>query len=62
MYRSFYFYIGIFQAVPKENEFGITDYYVDGGVLCNYPIMVWDGKIAIFPVNYHVNRELRQKI
>lgn len=34
--------IGVFQSVPyKVNE--NTDIYVDGGLLCNYPIHAFDG-------------------
>ena len=40
--------LGIFQAVPMEDNLGNTDYYVDGGILCNFPIQAWDGKIILF--------------
>ena len=34
----------IFAAVPYENNYrGVTDTYVDGGLLCNYPINCYDG-------------------
>lgn len=34
---------GMFEAVPYQRE-TYTDYYVDGGVLCNYPIHCFDGE------------------
>jgi len=33
---------GVFKAVKLTNERGITDLYVDGGVLCNYPVHAFD--------------------
>ncbi|CAC5393494.1 unnamed protein product [Mytilus coruscus] len=33
---------GVFQSV-QEKLFGETNYYVDGGVICNYPIHCFDG-------------------
>ncbi|KAL3832268.1 hypothetical protein ACJMK2_023928 [Sinanodonta woodiana] len=33
---------GLFQATNQE-EYGQQNYYVDGGVLCNYPINCYDG-------------------
>ncbi|VDI51905.1 Hypothetical predicted protein [Mytilus galloprovincialis] len=33
---------GVFQSVQKK-LFGVTNYYVDGGVICNYPIHCFDG-------------------
>ena len=36
---------GVFQAVKIRNEQGQKDMYVDGGILCNYPVHVFDGKI-----------------
>ena len=37
--------LGVFQAVKIRNEQGQKDMYVDGGILCNYPVHVFDGKI-----------------
>ena len=37
--------LGVFQAVKIRNEQGQKDMYVDGGLLCNYPVHVFDGKI-----------------
>mgnify|MGYP001803140226 CR=1 FL=1 len=37
---------GVFQAVKIRNEQGQKDMYVDGGILCNYPVHVFDGKIC----------------
>ena len=34
---------GLFQAVKLRNSQGNTDMYVDGGLLCNYPVHVYDG-------------------
>jgi len=34
---------GVFKAVKLTNERGFTDLYVDGGVLCNYPVHAFDG-------------------
>ena len=34
---------GLFQAVKLENSGGEMDMYVDGGLLCNYPVHVYDG-------------------
>ena len=45
---------GVFQSVKyKVNE--NTDVYVDGGLLCNYPIHAFDGessKPSIYLVNF----------
>ena len=35
--------LGIFQAVQMRNNSGQTDIFVDGGVVCNYPIHAFDG-------------------
>ena len=34
---------GIFEAVKMTNSIGQTDIYVDGGIVCNYPIHAFDG-------------------
>ena len=39
------FYISaLFQAPKIKNGKGQKDFYVDGGVLCNYPVHAFDGK------------------
>ena len=35
--------LGIFEAVKVKNSFGKTDLYIDGGLICNYPIHAFDG-------------------
>lgn len=37
--------LGIFQAVKVKNDRGDTDVYIDGGLLCNYPVHAFDGKL-----------------
>lgn len=37
------FTTGMFSAT-KYTVFGHTDIFVDGGVLCNYPVHCFDGK------------------
>lgn len=37
--------IGLFQA-PNYKSYGETNLYVDGGVLCNYPIHCFDGQLV----------------
>ena len=34
----------LFQASKIKNGKGKKDFYVDGGVLCNYPVHAFDGK------------------
>ncbi|XP_067948270.1 uncharacterized protein [Watersipora subatra] len=34
---------GIFEAVKLKNGLGQTDVYIDGGLVCNYPIHAFDG-------------------
>ena len=40
---SLYTFLGVFTARIYDNH-GQFDTYVDGGVLCNYPIQCYDGK------------------
>jgi predicted acylesterase/phospholipase RssA len=41
------FYLsGVFQCVRQINN-DCEDVYVDGGLLCNYPIHAFDGKYSI---------------
>ena len=39
--------LGVFQAVQLKNDCGQTDMYVDGGLVCNYPIHAFDGTLAM---------------
>ena len=36
-------FLGVFQVV-RDTFNGHEDVYIDGGLLCNYPIHVFDGK------------------
>ena len=38
----FFFFSGVFQCVREMNN-DYEDVYVDGGLLCNYPIHAFDG-------------------
>lgn len=44
-------YVGIFQAVKRINDLGQTDVYIDGGLLCNYPVHAFDGKWPLTPLH-----------
>lgn len=35
---------GVFQSYRHVTDDGTMDVYVDGGLLCNYPIHAFDGK------------------
>lgn len=39
----FLFFEGVFQCVREMNN-DYEDVYVDGGLLCNYPIHAFDGE------------------
>ena len=39
-----HYFAGVFQVV-RETFNGQEDVYVDGGLLCNYPIHAFDGKL-----------------
>ena len=43
---------GLFQAVKLENSGGEMDMYVDGGLLCNYPVHVYDGMKRVRVASY----------
>ncbi len=42
----------LFQAIPYQQH-STVDYYVDGGLLCNFPIHCFDGKIVKFITFMH---------
>ena len=35
---------GVFTPMHIKTVAGTKDYYVDGGVLCNFPLHAYDGK------------------
>lgn len=35
---------GVFTPMRIKTVAGTKDYYVDGGVLCNFPLHAYDGK------------------
>lgn len=41
---SFLLLLGLFRAVPYLHDWD-EDFYIDGGVLCNYPIHAYDGML-----------------
>lgn len=36
--------VGVLEPVQLQHLDGQCDMYIDGGVICNYPIFVFDGK------------------
>ena len=44
-YLKFY-NTGVFTPMRIKTVAGTKDYYVDGGVLCNFPLHAYDGKYA----------------
>ena len=46
---------GVFQSYHHVADDGTMDVYVDGGLLCNYPIHAFDGKWSITLENAAVN-------
>ena len=42
---TFVVFVGVFQCVREMNN-DYEDVYVDGGLLCNYPIHAFDGKLS----------------
>jgi len=37
------YFTGVLEPISLENVTGSTDLYIDGGVICNYPVYVFDG-------------------
>lgn len=48
-------FLGLFEAVKLKNYLGEEDVYVDGGLLCNYPIHAFDGGFDIYFSMYALN-------
>jgi hypothetical protein len=46
--------IGLFQPQKIRNDKGQKDVYVDGGVLCNYPLHAFDGKFTNLTLQYAI--------
>ena len=56
LYVVIYLFPVVFQPVLHKDEYtGQWDYYVDGGVLCNYPIHSFDGKLSVCVCNYPIH-------
>ena len=59
-----YLVLGLFQATQYETH-GQENTYVDGGVLCNYPIHCYDGKSLLYCLIHGVQhmgfRQFQQK-
>ncbi len=49
----------MYQAV-KYKKYSHVDYYIDGGVLCNYPIHCFDGELYLLHILIQLNARLRQ--
>ena len=47
MYTYMYMYmivpVGYIQPMKYVNAAGVSQYYVDGGVVCNFPLHCFDG-------------------
>ena len=42
--NGFNYFTALFMPIKLFTNAETTDYYVDGGVLCNYPLHAYDGK------------------
>ena len=42
--RLIFYFTGVFTPMRIKTVAGTKDYYVDGGVLCNFPLHAYDGK------------------
>lgn len=51
MFVSFLFNLGVLEPIRMHHADGNSDLYIDGGVICNYPIYAFDG---MFTVLIHV--------
>ena len=46
------FFSGLIQPVRYTNEAGVEQYYVDGGVVCNYPLHAFDGRWTLYTAQW----------
>ena len=38
------YFLGVLEPMQLQHQDGKQDLYIDGGVICNYPIYAFDGK------------------
>ena len=49
--HTFSFVSGYLQPVRVENDAGMVQYYLDGGLVCNFPLHTFDGEYLLYLYN-----------